>query len=366
MNEARLRLLLIEHNIADQIEFERSIKNHPFDLKIANSLTRAKEILNSEQFDIVFSEYFLPDGVGTDIITCAQSPVVIITRAGNERIAVETMKKGAADYLIKDASYKYLMHLATTVEQVLSKQRMEEMLKRKNEELIRTQAELEQLELFSFVTSRNVQEPLNKILNYSELIDSDVFDLSEETKKSYLRCIIESVEELRKLLDQLKDLATIVSHDNRFEEVDLNMTVEEVLQSLKVKIEHSQATIKKDPLVRVNANRILMFRLFYNLIENALVFRDSNKKPTIKVTCEISDEMVTMMVQDNGIGFDEKNLKKMFKPFHRVHEPKEYQCKGFGLAICRYILARHLGSIRATSTPGEGSTFYITLPISKE
>jgi two-component system, LuxR family, sensor kinase FixL len=107
-----------------------------------------------------------------------------------------------------------------------------------------------------------------------------------------------------------------------------------------------------------------MRQLLQNLISNSLKFQDVKTKPFVRVGVKNSNpDSIQLFVEDNGIGFDVRNLDRIFQPFQRLHGRKEYDGSGVGLAICRKIVERHNGSITAESTPGKGTTFFITLPV---
>jgi len=119
--------------------------------------------------------------------------------------------------------------------------------------------------------------------------------------------------------------------------------------------------VEKLPVIE--ADQTQMHQLLQNLITNALKFHRDGTPPTIHVIAQLLDSKCQIQVKDNGIGFDEQYLDRIFKPFQRLHSRQEYEGSGMGLAICRRIVERHSGKITATSIPGEGSNFIVTLPI---
>ena len=160
-----------------------------------------------------------------------------------------------------------------------------------------------------------------------------------------------------------------------FEPTDLNTVVDGVMGDLETRIEESGGSVTVGKLARIDADPLQMRQLFQNLIANALKFAKSDSHPVVEVRGEIfegevpsvgrstAEQLVRISVTDNGIGFDEKYLDRIFTPFQRLHGRNEYEGTGIGLAVCRKIVERHGGSLTAKSIPGKGSTFTITLPV---
>jgi light-regulated signal transduction histidine kinase (bacteriophytochrome) len=158
--------------------------------------------------------------------------------------------------------------------------------------------------------------------------------------------------------------------------VDLAAVTQEVLTDLEVRIEQTKAKIEIGPLPTIEADPLQMRQLLQNLVGNALKFQPPNAQPLIKIHTQIiksafaggpdatpTDELCELVVEDNGIGFDEKYLDKVFAMFQRLHGRSEYEGTGVGLAVCRRITDRHGGSITAQSKPGEGARFIARLPV---
>jgi signal transduction histidine kinase len=118
------------------------------------------------------------------------------------------------------------------------------------------------------------------------------------------------------------------------------------------------------PLPEIEADASLMGRIFQNLITNGMKYRRPEEKPVVKISGTISNHTCRLFIEDNGIGFEEKYLDRIFKPFQRLHgKTSPYEGTGMGLAICRKVAERHGGSITAKSAPGKGTIFIVTLPV---
>ncbi len=246
---------------------------------------------------------------------------------------------------------------------VTEEQHAREALKRSNEELERSN---EDLEHFAAAASHDLQEPLRKIQAFGERLHSRFGDGLPERGKDYLDRMQNAAGRMSELIDDLLDFSRITTRAKPFEALDLNAVVDDVISDLEVRIERTQGQIDVKKLPRIDADRIQMRLLFQNLIGNALKFHREGVPPVVEVGTQASTEddaeVCRIYVEDNGAGFDEKYLDRIFDVFQRLHGRGVYEGTGMGLAISRKIVERHNGSITATSTPGEGTRFVVTLP----
>jgi len=165
------------------------------------------------------------------------------------------------------------------------------------------------------------------------------------------------------MMEELRELSKIAQEGSPFEEVDLESVVREVLHDLELRVQETKGQVEVRKLPTIRADRMQMRALFQNLIANALKFHRKDEPPHIMIDSRnVKEGVAEITIQDNGIGFDEKYLDRIFKPFQRLHGSGEYEGSGMGLAICQKIMLRHKGKITAKSVLGQGSTFIITLP----
>lgn len=168
------------------------------------------------------------------------------------------------------------------------------------------------------------------------------------------------------LINSLLAYSRITTKTRTVERIDLNDVVRDALSDLDVRIAETQGTVQVDPLPEISADRTQMVQLFENLVGNALKFQRKGVPPQIKIAVRADGKgegAVEIRVQDNGIGFDEKYLGRIFSPFERLHGNCHYEGVGMGLTICRKIVERHSGTITAESTVGKGSVFTVRLPV---
>jgi light-regulated signal transduction histidine kinase (bacteriophytochrome) len=164
------------------------------------------------------------------------------------------------------------------------------------------------------------------------------------------------------LITDLLALSRVGTQGKAFEPTDLNGVLDRALQSVSASVRDAGARITRDPLPTLRADGSQMAQLFQNLIGNAIKFRD-NRPPEIHVSAQRqADGQWRLAVRDNGIGVEPQYYQRIFLVFQRLHTRKEYPGTGVGLAICRKIVERHGGRIWVESQPGQGSTFYFTIP----
>ena len=231
-----------------------------------------------------------------------------------------------------------------------------------------------ELEQFAYVASHDLQEPLHKIQAFGERLKTK-FSLGLGNEgRDYLERMLNASSRMQKLIDDLLGLSRVTTKTEPFKSVDLAKVAQEVLSDLEAQVEQTGARVEVGKLPTIEADPLQMRQLLQNLISNALKFHRPQVIPDVKVFSRASSErrvvpgvgavdLIEIVVQDNGIGFDEKYLDRLFQPFQRLHGNSAYAGTGVGLAICHRIVGRHGGRITARSAPGQGATFVATLPV---
>ncbi len=260
----------------------------------------------------------------------------------------------------------------------------DEALALKASELARSNAELEQ---FAFVASHDLQEPLRKIQAFGDRLKTKCDEAKLEAGRDYLERMQNAAARMRNLIDDLLTFSRVISRTEPFAAVNLRTVVQDVLGDLEFRIEKTGAKVEVGELPTIDADATQMRQLMQNLISNALKFQAPGATPEVSVTARLvsgatpngqttflarktseagpagEETFCELTVRDNGIGFDEKYLDKIFAVFQRLHGRQEYEGTGVGLAVCRRIVDRHAGRITAQSKPGAGASFIIWLPV---
>jgi signal transduction histidine kinase len=182
---------------------------------------------------------------------------------------------------------------------------------------------------------------------------------------------------MQTLIDALLMLSHVTTKAQPFVTVNLNRAVKEVLSDLEVRLQQTGGKVEVSTLPTLEADPVQMQQLLQNLLSNGLKFHKHDAFPVVKLSSQLFDAQqqpttdaaiatsCQIVVEDNGIGFEEKYVDRIFNVFQRLHSRSQYEGTGIGLAICRKIVERHRGSITARSTPGQGATFTVTLPIAQ-
>ncbi|AFZ04352.1 PAS domain-containing protein [Calothrix sp. PCC 6303] len=257
-----------------------------------------------------------------------------------------------------------LSQLADQIGIALAQGKLLETETRQRLELARSNEELQQ---FAFVASHDLQEPLRKIKAFGNRLKVTSSDNLGEQGLDYIERMTNASERMQSLIEDLLMLSRITTRAQPFVPVNLVQVTAEVLSDLEVSLQQTGGQVEVHNLPVINADPIQIRQLLQNLIGNALKFHRPQVSPLIKIYGQIltkpdGTEECEITIEDNGIGFDEKYLDRIFNVFQRLHGRSQYEGTGIGLAICRKIVERHQGKITAHSRLGYGAKFIVTLP----
>ncbi|SPF41654.1 putative PAS/PAC sensor signal transduction histidine kinase [Syntrophobacter sp. SbD1] len=222
----------------------------------------------------------------------------------------------------------------------------------------------EELQEFAFVASHDLREPLRKIQTFGRMLSGKFEEELSDVGQDYLARMIGSASRMSDLLDSLLNYSRIASLQSQFGPVSLTEVAQHAAGDLELAVTKAEASVEIGELPAIEVDPSQIRQLFQNLIANSIRYRKDTEKPLVKVYGHTNAGICKIFVEDNGIGFEEQYLDRIFKPFQQLNKKSsKYGGTGMGLAICRKIVERHGGSITARSTPGEGATFIIELPV---
>lgn len=257
---------------------------------------------------------------------------------------------------------------------------LEERVNERTAELMEVNRELErsnhELEQYAYVASHDLQEPLRKILVYSDLLKNNIPSQTAATHADRLDKIISSAKRMSQLIQDLLNFSKLFKSETTFGPVDLNQIIKDVIEDFELMIQETHATIEVQSLPTIQASSQQMNQLFHNLISNALKFRREDETPHVRIGARLlsGDEVkkitelnpllsyYDIYVHDNGIGFDKKYGKQIFEIFKRLNTRIKFEGTGIGLSVCRKIAVKHQGLIYSESNEDEGSIFHVLLP----
>ena len=225
-------------------------------------------------------------------------------------------------------------------------------------DLLRSNEELEQ---FAYVASHDLQEPLRMVTSYMQLLKRRYEDKLDSDANDFIGFAVDGASRMQTLIQDLLIYSRVGTRGKPFETTNCEDVLGQVLMNLEVAIKESDAMVAHDPLPTVAADASQLAQLFQNLIGNAIKFKGEDA-PRVYIAAEQKDDEWEFSVADNGIGIDPEFFGRIFVIFQRLHGRDEYSGTGIGLAVCRKIVERHGGRMRVESKPGQGTTFYFTLP----
>jgi light-regulated signal transduction histidine kinase (bacteriophytochrome) len=326
-----------------------------------------EEALRTHSPEIVLADYNLPNWKGMEALTVLRRqnldiPMILVSGALGDVTAVECIRQGATDYVLKDG----LARLPEVVRRALQekyerglRRQAETDLAKKADELARSNADLEQ---FAYVASHDLQEPLRMVAAYTQLLSERYSGKLDENADKFIGYASEGALRMQVLIQDLLAFSRVGRANGTYSTIDCNAVLEEVRKTLGPAIQECSAAVEYAKLPSVWADRTQIAQLFQNLIGNAIKFR-GKKTPVISIEAEKTGEHWQFSVADNGIGIAPEFADNIFVVFQRLHARTEYPGNGIGLAICKKIVERNDGKIWVESQAGSGSTFKFTIPL---
>ena len=301
--------------------------------------------------DCILLDYVLPDADALALLSAwveKRLPVVLMTGRGDERIAVEAMKRGASDYLVKDNFDRD--NLLRIVRNAIERNGLARQLAERQRDL----------ESFASVASHDLQAPLRHIDGIVRRIQERPGAGADRDLVNDLGDIRASIGMMTRLLDALHDYAWI-DRGGAVRAVDLNDALGKARTNIEESVRQTGADIGSERLPQVRGDEVALVQLFQNLLLNALKYREGDP-PTVRVAAEARDQGWCISVTDRGIGIAPEHHGQIFEPFKRLHPHGRFEGSGIGLATCKKIVERHGGKIWVESERGKGATFLFTLP----
>ncbi len=410
-NKTDINILVVDDREDNLLSIETILEKDDYNIFKANSGRAAlKILLDRHDFSLILMDVQMPDMNGLETATIIYEreklksiPIIFITAYSNdEEYIFSGYKMGGVDYIYKPINpdllrakvgvfvelyrkndqlinheKKLLLTNRSLQKEIEERKISEEKIKLLNKQLLENNIHLktvnEELDRFAYVASHDLQEPLRKIMVFSDKIISAKDDQPEVEK--YLTKISNSSQRMQLLINNLLQFSRQSVNAADFVDVDLNEMVKEAMIELEMEIEKNGTQINVDTLPVICAVPGLIRQLFYNLISNAIKFKRKNTRSVVRISSQkinfsetknpskyLDDVYYRICVSDNGIGFDEKYAEDLFLVFKRLHSYHEYEGTGIGLSICKKIIDKHNGFISAHAKPNEGATFVMELP----
>ena len=357
----RLRVLVLEDNADDAELVSLVLQRNGFDVvhDVADSEETFNARLGAAEYDVILADYNLPQWRGTDSIEILRQkgfdiPVILVTGSLGETMAVECIKQGAADYVLK----QQLTRLPTVVRRALEEKRLRQQYQRAQQELLRSNRDLEQ---FAYVASHDLQEPMRMVAIFTQLLAERYRGKLDAEGEKYMQFVTEGALRMQTMIEDLLTFSRVGRGGLDLRATDCNAVVKKALSNLATAVKESGAVVNCEPLPVIFGDAGLLLQLFQNLLGNAIKFHGPNP-PLVHICGKPEETQWRFSVADNGIGIAPDQAENIFVIFRRLHTRDEYPGNGLGLAICKKVVEQHGGRIWVESLPGRGSTFHFTLP----
>jgi signal transduction histidine kinase len=376
MNDSLLQVLLIEDNPTDVLLLQEAlaqVSSMAFAVTAVERLSDGIARLRERPFHVVLLDLSLPDGQGLETcITMAHQargvPIVVLTGAADETLAVSALREGAQDYLIK--GHAEGPTLARAIRYAIERQRAEAEIRALNAELEQRvherTAELavanQELEAFSHSVAHDLRAPLRSIDGFSQLLEEDYADRLDEAGQDYLRRIRAGAQRMSELIDDFLTLAGITRTALVWARVNLSAMAHAIAEGLQRGGAPRQVEFRIAAGLTADGDKRLLRVVLDNLLGNAWKFTAHHPRARIEFgTLTPPEGPQVFFVRDDGAGFDMALADRLFTPFQRLHRAADFPGTGVGLATVQRVIHRHGGRIWAEGAMEQGATFYFTL-----
>jgi signal transduction histidine kinase len=356
----RPKVLVVDDN-ADLREYLTGLLASAYDVSAASDGREALEVVRAWHPELVVSDIMMPTLDGFGLLrelradpASAALPVILLSARAGEESSIEGLDAGCDDYLVKPFSARELLaRVRTHIGLARARRAWISELERANQEL----------DAFSYSVSHDLRAPLRAIGGFARILEEDCAAALDAAGRAHLARIQDAVRRMNGLIDSLLALARVAKAPLRRDRVDVSALAAEIVVDLRREQADRGVVVAIEPGLVASADRALLHVVLTNLIGNAFKYTSRRENAHIEVRRLDADEP-TFSVRDNGAGFDMTYAGRLFAPFQRLHDAREFEGTGVGLATVQRIVHRHGGRIWAEGTPGQGATFFFTLPAS--
>ena len=364
-----IRILCMEDDAGMARLLQKALERAGHMVDVARNGEEGLAMYSTGAYDVVAIDQNMPVYDGLEVLRRLAArgplpPIIMITGTGNEQIAVEALKLGAGDYIVKDADGGYLELLPSVIDRVLFKHQLVEDKRRAEAALRQYATELEarneELDAFARTVAHDLNNPLGMIIGYAETLAAYYTTMSDEDRLNCLHLIIRSARKVNNIIDELLLLAGLRTMEAQLTSLDMASIVAEAQQRLADVIADRKAEIvlpKDWPLALGYGPWIE--EVWVNYLSNALKY--GGQPPHLQLGAEQLDRMVRFWIGDNGIGLTPEDQARLFTPFTRLDQARA-KGHGLGLSIVRRIVEKLGGQVGVDSEVGKGSVFSFTLP----
>ncbi|HXX68966.1 MAG TPA: response regulator [Polyangiaceae bacterium] len=384
-----MRILAVDDSPTYLDELATVLRGEGYDVVMARSGQDAIDLLALQPVDCILLDLVMPGLDGHE--TCRRIkaapvvrdiPLIMLTAVEDRTAMLDGFSTGADDFISKSSEVDVLK---ARVRAQLRRKQFEEEHRRVREQLLRSELDAaeqrsaraiaeakaalveqlerknRELEAFSYSVSHDLRAPLRTIDGYSRILLDDCPELVDPPR-DYLRRIRASAERMGELIDDLLELSRVSRADLRRSEIDLSHLARGVAEDLQRARPERRVEVRVQPDLVAQADGQLVRVVLENLVGNAWKFSSKTREPCVEFGARSEPSGVVYFVRDNGAGFDQAYAHQLFAPFRRLHDEREFEGTGIGLATVYRIIDRHGGRVWAEGEVGHGATFFFTLP----
>ena len=350
------KILVVDDEELNRSLMEAMLLPLGYEVIFAKDGVEALEVVKESSPDVILLDIMMPKMDGYEVARRLKEdeatkiiPIVMVTALKEVGDRVKALEAGATDFLTKPVDRTEVRARVSSLVQVKAYQ----------EELNRSNKELEQ---FAYVVSHDLREPLRMVTSFAQSLEKRYKEKLDKTADEYINFIVDGAARMQRLIDDILLYSRVSTRAKPFEPVEMENILMTVLSNLSVAIDEAKADITSDLLPAINADTSQMGQVLQNLIANAIKFSKPGERPAVHISARKENKEWVFSVKDNGIGIDPELFGRLFVLFQRLHTQDQYPGTGIGLAVTKKIVERHGGRIWIDSKPGEGATFFFSIP----
>jgi signal transduction histidine kinase len=362
----------------------RQVLGNEFQLTETNSRSEVRNLLGNQRFDLVLAG--LDPGAIEDLNLLdwihkeyPDLPVVVATENAKDDAGMQAMRRGAADYVVK--THARIQRLPYSIRVAIEKSRLRAEREHMQDELQQLTAQLEQriadrtaelaeanqeLEAFSYSVSHDLRAPLRAIEGFARILMEDHAAHLNADARRCIEIIVASTEQMNRLIEDLLAFSRLTRAGFATQTVDMTELARSVAAELQQTQAYASALVEIPELPSAHGDSSMLRQVLVNLIGNALKFSRTQAQPRVEMGSVREGGEQVYWVKDNGVGFDEQYVHKLFNVFQRLHRSDQFEGTGVGLAIVKRIILRHGGRTWAEAKLNAGATFYFSLPVTED
>lgn len=362
------RILIVDDESAQMKALCNTLQDQGYDTVGFVSAKQALHALQNNRFDLLLTDLMMAEMDGVTLLGNAfetDKDLVAVMMTGHATVdsAIQAMKAGAIDYILKPFKLSILLPVlsrALTLRKLrIEKEALEKHLQEKNGALLAANKELE---AFSYSVSHDLRRPLRHIDANANLLIGDFASKIPAEAQKFLTKIVSNARYMNQLIDDLLRFSRLATQPLKMQTISMSLLVKEVIEELRrSQPERQIQTLVKD-IPDTIGDIALIRQVLINLLSNAFKYTSQTDKAVIETGCCRQKDETAYFVSDNGIGFDMESAQKLFGVFERLDNSREFEGTGVGLSIVQRIIHRHGGKVWAEASPRKGATFYFTLP----